>query len=407
MRGVPIKRAGVRITHDVALTYGPVWAAVRLISETLAGLPWAVRRRVDDEDTEAVRDHPVRFLLNVESNPESAAFNFRRTLMAHVLTWGNGYAEIERAASGAPLALWPVPPDRVKPERAPEDGRLRYRVFGATGDAKIIEARNMLHVPGFGFDGIVGYSVVSHMATTIGLGLASQQYGASFFANNGSVGAVFEHPQGLSDDAMKHLEDSFAAKFSGPQNAFKMFILDEGMKLTWPNLPNKDSQFLETRQFEVTEIARWFGVPPHLIGDLSRSTFSNIEHQEIEFVQHVLTRWATQLQQEFDRKLLMPRERARVFTRINLNGLLRGDVKTRVLLYTKLLDRAVLSVNEVRRLEDMNGIGPDGDQRSIALNMQALEQLGEDEDDEERAATALDLTGRLRAGVRTNGDARP
>ena len=378
---VPVKQAGVVVTCDTAMTYSAIWRSVNLIAQSIAALPWSVNSRNiktdGSKETKPLYSDPLYTLLDVAPNDEVDAFTFRETLIAYALTRGNGYAEIERNGAGVPVALWFIESERVRPDRD-DQGRLGYVVLNyASGEDVWIPAQDMFHLKGLGFDGMTGYSVIAMAARAIGLGIATEEFGSSFFENGAHIGGVLEHPGALGDDAYDHLKKSLSDKKLGA-DANSPLILEEGMKWTSIGVPPDDAQFLETRKFQVSEIARWFGVPLHKLNEMDSSTFSNIEHQAIEFVTDTLTAWVKRLETEANMKLVPKSKRGKVFTKININGLLRGDMKTRAAFYKSMMNLGVFSINEVRDLEDKNGIGTDGDKRLVQLNQTTLEKIGED-----------------------------
>lgn len=320
--------SGIPVSEQTALTYSAVFGCVRIISETLACLAWHVYERVGDT-RERRANHPAERLLHRRPNPEMSAFDFRQTLQAHVLTWGNGYAEIERNYLGQPIALWPITPDRVTPRR--DDRRqIVYEVSPGPdqpGPPRTIPADQMFHVHGLGFDGLCGYSPIRLAAQSIGLGLAAERFGATFFGNGARPGAVLEHPEGLTDQGRKHLKESIDEFRRAGAN--RTMILEHGT--TWKTIAVEPeaAQFLESRKFQVQEICRWFRVPPHKLADLERATFSNIEHQSIEFVTDAIMPWVCQWEQEADAKLFLPEEADTYFAKIRLHSLLRGDSQQR------------------------------------------------------------------------------
>lgn len=362
------------VDHDTALTLSALFAAVRLISEDIAKLPWQAYRRTAENQRERVRNSRVEYLLDQRPNNEMTAFSFRETLVAWALTWGNGYAEIQRDAGNRPVALWPIGPDRVECKR--DDNGIYYEVSNGSGPKSIIGPENIYHLHGLGYDGLTGYSVISYAARSVGLGMAADQFGASFFGNNAVLGGYLEHPGKLGETAYDRLKD-WVNQRKGPNEAFKPAILEEGMKWTQAGIPPEDAQFIEARKLTVNDMARWFRVPPHKIGDLERATFSNIEEQSISYVNDTLVSWVTRLEQEAQFKLIGPRSSAD-YTKINLKGLLRGSSKDRAEFYREMRNMGVYSVNEIRALEDENSIGPDGDKRVMQMNMTTLEKIGED-----------------------------
>ena len=367
------RQAGVTVNNDTALTNAAVWACVRVISETVASLPWHVYRKTED-GREPAQSHPVHWLLNNQPNPEQTAFAFRETLMAHALTWGNGFAEIERDMSGRVSGLLPITPDRVTPRRTPA-GELVYEVRGDDVGLRFVPAAQMLHLHGLGWDGLVGYSPVTMAARSIGLAIAQDTFSQSFYGNGTTFGGLVEVPANMSSEQIRMTENYLNEQHKGPDKAFKVRVVANGMKYTNIGMPLTDAQFIESRKFSVTEVARWYRVPPHKIADLERSTNNNIEHQSIEFVTDTIIPWVRRLEQEADIKLFGARAVGNVYTKFAVNALMRGDSKARAEFYRTMTQIGVLSVNEVRDLEELNGIGEAGDEHLVQLNQTTLERL--------------------------------
>lgn len=368
------RQAGEIVNSDTAMQVAAVWACVRVISETIAALPWHVLEKVPDRNgrmRRERRDGDVAWLLGVQANPEMSALALREAIIAHALTWGNGYAEIERTLDGRPKWMWLITPDRVTSERLPGGG-LQYRVSNGSGSDTILAAADVFHLHGPGFDGISGYSPIAMARRSLGLSMALENFGAKFFQNGAHPGLVLEHPGKLSPEAHKNLSDSIAKQIGG-DNALRPFVTEEGIKVHPMTIPPEEAQFLESRKFQISEICRWFRVPPHMIADLERSTFSNIEHQAIEFVTHTLMPWAKRLETEADIKLFGQVNRGRVYTRVELNGLLRGDMKSRFEAYAIARH---LSLNDVRELEDLNPV-EGGDDYLAQINLAPVDLLRE------------------------------
>ncbi len=371
-------RAGELVDHDRAMALTAVWDCVRIISESLAALPWQVFSRRADGGRDRQADQVVEELLNFEANSETSAMDFRATLIAHVLLWGNGYAEIDKTRTGRILALWPLAPDRVEPGRL-DDGQLAYKVQQATGDIVVIPADRMLHFRGLGFDGIKGYDVITVVGQAMGLGLGMDGYAADFFGNGAHPGGIIEHPGDPTDETIKRLQDALDKKV-GLGNWLRPLLLPDGMKWQTVGLSPEAAQMIESRRFGVAEVARIFRMPLHKLAELDRSTKANIEAQGIEFVTDTLLPWATRLEGEVNRKLLRgTKQGRRLFSKHKFAGLLRGDVKARGEFFSAMLDRGVWSVNEVRALEDQNPI-KGGDVHLVPLNMQNIENAGQGED---------------------------
>ena len=367
--------AGVTVNESTALQYSAVYAAVRLLSESVASLPLHTYERLD-EGKQRANAHPVATMLSTSVNPQLSSYAFRETLMGHVLTYGNGYAEIVRDAGGNPVQLLPITPDRVRVVQS-SDGVITYHI-----DEQITLAQDdMFHIAGLGFDGLVGYSPVQLAKQAIGLGIGSERFGGSFFGNSARPAGVLTHPNRLSKEAKENLRDSWQSTYAGADNAGRTAILEEGVQFTSIGLTNEDAQYLQTRQFQVVEIARWYGVPCHMIQSLDAATFSNIEHQGIEYVTYSLRPWLVRWEQEIQRKLFTT---GAFFSEFLVDGLLRGDTKTRYDGYKVARETGWLSVNEIRSLENLNPVDG-GDQYIQPLNMATVGEEPEQETDEDRS----------------------
>lgn len=371
------RQAGVRVNEDTALTLGAVWACVKVITEDIAGLPWRVREARENGGSDERPLDPADWLLNTEANTETPAFQFRECMVAWALTWGNGYAEIERDMAGRPVWLWQITPERVEPFRA-DDGRIWYEVTNPRSAPTFLPAADMYHLRGLGFDGLKGYSVIQMAARSIGAGIALDQSTTDLFANDSTPGGILTHPHRLSDPARKNLKESWERRHQGPSNRRRVAILEEGMDWKQTGLPPEDTKLIEQRQFTPADICRWFRVSPVKIQDLLRATFSNIEELAIWHVTDTLLPWVRRLETEANIKLFGRTNRGKKFTKINLNALLRGKTAERWASYKDGLDRGVYSINDVLLLEDMNPIGADGDKRFVQVNMQLLEKAGEE-----------------------------
>lgn len=368
-----MRQAGELVTEDTALTYDAVWACISVISRTMAALPWPVYERSPQGRKEVFGT--VSWLLNNQPNPEMSAFSFREALFGHALLWGNGFAEITKDMAGRPAALWLLPPDRVTVQRDRDTGALEYIVRGDDGYATSLPPERVLHLHGLGFDGLVGYSVIRMAAKSMGIGMAQDTFAQAFFQNGTVMGAILEVGSAMSPVQIQQTEDAMNTRHRGPGAAFKVKVAPMGTKVHNPTMPLADAQFLESRKFSAVQVCRWYGVPPHKIADLERSTNNNIEHQGIEFVTEVIVPWARRLEQEADLKLFGARAQGRVYTKFNVNALMRGDSKSRADFYRLMTQMGAMTINEVRGFEDMNGIGSDGDQLLVQLNQTTLEYL--------------------------------
>lgn len=372
---VPTRSGGVYVDHDTALNFSAVWACQRYLAGSVAQLPWRVHKRLAGGGSDVTATHPADFLLHTRPNPEMSAFNFKRLMIHWAASWGNGFAEIEKDAAGRPTALWPIHPDRVVAKRR-ESGGLYYEVSNYRAPKVEIEPDAMFHLAGMGADGISGYSVISLASTAIGAGIAGDKFAADFFANGAVLSGGLKTEQKLKDEAYQRLKSDFDKKYTGAGNNWRPLILEQGLEWQTFGMPLKDAEFLAGQKFRVTDICRWFGVPPHKIADLDRATYSNIEHQAIEVVTDTLLPWILPLEQEADAKLISPRNRAIYFTKMKVAGLLRGDSQARKDFYKDMRNMGAMNANEIRALEDLNPI-PDGDKYVMQGQYTTLDKIGE------------------------------
>ena len=352
--------AGKAVTERSAMQMTAVYSCVRILAEAVAGLPLHLFRYKDDFSKEKAMDHPLYLLLHDEPNPEMSSFVFRETLMTHLLLWGNAYAQIIRNGKGEVLALYPLMPNRMTVDRD-SAGQIYYSYQMANSDAPtmksgtvILKPSDVLHVPGLGFDGLVGYSPIAMAKNAIGLAIATEEYGAKFFSNGATPGGILEYPGTVKNPDL--IRDSWNKGFSGSQNAGKVAILEEGMKYTSISIAPEQAQFLETRKFQINEIARIFRIPPHMIGDLEKSSFSNIEQQSLEFVKYTLEPWVVRWEQSLSRALFTSEEKKQYFFKFNVEGLLRGDYQSRMNGYAIARQNGWMSANDIRELENLDRI---------------------------------------------------
>jgi HK97 family phage portal protein len=343
---------GKVVTEGNALTFSGVLACVNVISDTVASIPLFLYEKNQDTRTKA-RDHPLYGLLHDQPNPEMTSASFRAMMQVHLLLWGNAYAEIQWGNDGYPKALWPLNPSTTVMEREQGTKKIRYRVSIPNGKQVLLPAENVLHLVGLTLDGIQGISPIGLAREAIGLGLSAEEFGSRFFGNNATPGGVLEHPKALGKDAQGNLRESWNEMHKGLENSHRIAILEEGMQYKQIGIPQKDAQFLETRKFQLEEIARIYRVPQHLIGILDKATFSNIEHQDISFVKHTIRPWLVRWEQSMVRSLLTSIERKRYSIEFNVDGLLRGDINTRYKGYHFAINDGWMSGNDVRKLENM------------------------------------------------------
>lgn len=369
--------AGVNVTNSTALQCIAYFDGVRLISETCGQLPLIEYRRLSRGKSRAT-DRAVYRLLHDEPNPEMDAMSFKTTLTSHCVTWGNAFAEIQWDEMGIPQALWPLRPDKMKVGRDNQTKELIYAYTLPNGETVKLPAYRVFHIPGFSFDGIIGYDPIYLAREGLAMALALEKFGARFFGNGANPGCVLEHPNKLSKESQENLKKSWNVMHQGLDNQHRLAILEEGMTYKQVSIPNNNAQFLESKVFQIQEIARILHIPPHMLGELSRGTFSNIEHQGIEFVQYTMTPWFRRWENTCTRKLLLPSEKSTYFVEFLVDGLLRGDSAARAAFYKELFYLGALSPNDIREKENMNPITDSGgDKYYIQANMLPMDMAGQ------------------------------
>ena len=353
------KSAGIEVNEWKALQLSTVFACVRLISNTIGMLPLTLHQEINQDKSRIASEKQLNTVLYRMANKYVTAFMFKQVLQAHVLLWGNGYAEITRNNKGEAIELWLLCPWNMKVSAVNGERVYTYKLPDNGGE-KVLRGENVFHLPGLSFDGLVGTSVIGVMREEVGLGIALQQFGSKYFENGTNLGGVVEHPNILGDKARVHLKKDLEDSFSGIDNALKMIILEEGMKYQKIGIPAEDAQFIESRKFQIEEVCRYFGVQLHMIQNLDKASFNNIEQQGIEFKTYCIGPWATTWEQEIYRSLLSDKEKKQnYYAKFNVNALMRGDYKTRMEGYRTGIQMGLYSLNEVRKLEDMNPIEDD------------------------------------------------
>ena len=367
--------SGVRVSEKSSIGLTAVWASVRLLSETIASLPINVYKMDKDGSKYIDSPNPLNKLISISPSPNYTRYNFIETMMSHLLLWGNAYACIKRNGGARPVELQILNPENVEPFQSDEDGLIYYKVK----DLGILSDREMLHIVGFSYDGIMGKSPIQSCQEALGIASASQRFGANFFGRGANLSGILEHPSRLSDDAANRLRESWNQRFSGIQNSHQTAILEEGVKFKPIGMPLADAQFIETRRFSVEEVARIFRVPNHLINDLTKATYSNIEQQSLEFTKYSLTPYLVNWEQELNRKLLADREQVTHFFKFQTKELIRGDADSRADYYRRLFELGALSPNEIRQMEGLNKIDK-GDEYFVPLNLGQLGSVKTEED---------------------------
>lgn len=359
--------AGVDVDEDSALSLSAVFAGVNILSNVIAALPLSVFKK-DGDRREVATNNPAQYILHTRFNPEMSSFVGRRTMEFHRNLWGNAYAQIEWDHASRPKGIWPIEPWRIQVKRD-KGGRIYYVRDGV----EAIRSEDMIHETLISADGVRGQSFIDYAVCSLGLSIAAQTFSEKFFGNGARPGGLLVNEGNPTKEQRAELRESWERTHAGPENAQKTGVIWGGWKYDASSgaMTPEDSQLIETRRFGVEEVARWLNLPPHILRDLSRSTNNNIEHQGIEFVQLTLGPILTQKEQEYDHKLLSP---PKIYSRHNVNGLLRGDSAARADFYTKMLSNGSYTINRVLDLEDENPIGADGDVHFVPVNMQPIER---------------------------------
>lgn len=393
--------AGVSMSEDQAMRLATVQACVRVLSEDVAALPLHIYRRTEDGGKERATEHPLYHLLHDAPNPEMTAMDFREALMVNALLSGNAYSFIEYDRAGRIKALWPLISTDVQKVRT-SDGLIEYHVEGRT-----LLPTEVMHVKGLSYDGLLGLSPIAYARAAMGLAGAAEKFGSMFFGNGTNLGGFITAPGPLSEATFNRLKTQFRENFTGLKNAHGIPVLEEGMNFTKLGVDPEDAQFLETRKFQRSEIAAIYRVPPHMIGDLEHATFSNIEHQSIEYLQRTLTPWLVRIEQAMRTSLLLPEERNEYLIEHDTANFLRGDTLSRMQAYQAAVQAGIMTRNECRIRDNLTPL-PGGDELLQPLNMQpAGAQSDPDKRDlfpswdfrfgSERRASETDKTAALQA----------
>lgn len=362
--------AGKKVTEESAMAYTAVYAAQKVIAETIASLPLPVYQRLEGGGKERAPNHYLYHILHDQANSEMTAFTFKELIQHHILSWGNGWAEIEYDRAGRVRGLWPLNPSHTWMERNQKNKKLEVYTILPDGQAVKLPRERVFHIPGLG-DGLVGKSPIRMHQETIGLGKAVEEFGARFFGDGANPGGIVEYPGRMSDEAYERFRKDIREKHSGLGKSHRLMVLEEGLKYHQTGIPPEEAQFLETRKFQLGEIARIYRVPPHMIGDLDRSTNNNIEQQSIEFVVHTIRPWLVRWEQAIKMQLIPLHQKKKYFAEFLVDGLLRGDIKSRYDAYAVGRQNGWLSSNDVRAMENQNPI-PNGDVYEVNGNMKPL-----------------------------------
>ena len=355
--------SGENVDEKSAMQIATVYACVRLLADSVAQLPLHLYKWESDDRSVKAREHPLYKILYRQANPEMTSFSFMEMLMVQLLLWGNAYAQIVRDGKNSVLGLYPLLPENVEIDRD-EHGKLYYIYHAYTNDVPgetnkdiYFRREEILHIPGLGFNGLVGFSPIAMMKNPLGSTISVEKYGSSFFRNNGQPIGVLQHPTSLKDP--ERLRQDWKRIYGGSENAHSIAILEEGMTYKPISLPPEDSQFLSTREFDVETICSIFRVPPHMVQFLKRSTFNNIEHQSIDFVVHTLDPWLICIEQAIIKDVLLEDEQDIYYPKFNVEGLLRGAVEDRMRAYSIAISSGIITPNEARQKENLAPFPPE------------------------------------------------
>ena len=375
--------AGTSIgSPTTAMKLSAVFACVRILAETMGELPFILYEQ-NGESRDRATNHYLYSLLHDNPNPLMTAFEFREAVQGHLALWGNAYIQMDYDARGRVQELWPLLPNMMLEVKRDGD-RILYHYQQPNGKMIWMSSDTIWHLRGLGLDGLLGYSVVGFARRNFDSALMADEFAYRFYKNDARPGIVLEHPGELSEEAHNNLRDSWDEVHRGVEKSHKPAILEEGMKLTEVGMPLNDAQFIETRNFQISDIARWFRMQPHKIGHMENATFSNIEHQSIEHVTDTIQPWASRWEQSANKILILPGDRARYYAEFLLDALLRGDTEARYGAYARGRQWGWLSPNDVRKRENMNPI-PGGDTYHIPLNMVPMDQAGQEPEPEGNA----------------------
>lgn len=385
--------AGVSVTEEKALAIAAVWRAIRLCTQDIASMPLLLYTRLPRGKDRAT-GNPLYRLLHDRPNGEMSSFMYWETVQAHIEMWGNHYSEIEFRNNGTVAGLWPLMPDRTWPER--QNGEKIFKTRLPNGRMVELPANRVLHIPGFGYDGMVGKGPIAVARESLGYTMAVRQYGAAYYGNGARVSGVLSHPEVLGPEARKNIRDDWERLHQGLNNAHRIAILEEGVTFTETSFSPEDSQFLDTQRFGVQEVARWFGVPLHMLMDNSMSPASNVEQASLDWVMHGIRPRAIRIEKAVNWDIV---PQGQLFAEFLLTALLRGDNASRSQFYRELWNIGAMSQNDIREAENMNTV-EGGDTLFVPLNMIPLDQALNPPEPAEPGAPAAPTasqTGRMRA----------
>ncbi len=366
--------SGVEVTCDRAMQLATVFSCVRVLAESIATLPLLTYRRRPDGGKDRASDHYLYSLLKDQPNQWQTSFEWREMMMGHLCLRGNAYSHIVGNSAGVIERIVPLSPDRMKVEMI-EGGSLRYTYTNDRGTPEPYSQGEILHLRFMSLNGLTGLSPIAYARNTIGLAIAMEEHGGTIFKNGAKPGLCFKSIPGTKPEAVTKFSEDFRRMTTG-ENRHRTFVLPTGLEPVELGLTNDDAEYLDNRKYQRDDICGIFRVPPHMVGNLERATFSNIEQQSIDFVNNGLMPWCRRFEQAIQRDLVT--ESDVYFVEFLLLALLRGDAASRGAFYSTMFNMGVLSTNDIRELENMNPVGPDGDKRFVQLNMTTLDKAGEE-----------------------------
>jgi len=380
--------SGEVVSKEQALRIAAVWSCVRVLSETIASLPISLYERDEENRKQVKSDNPLNNLVGEQPSPLFNSFMFFERILVDLSLDGNFYAFIERNNGGFPVGLHPIKCNDVDVFISPKGRGVYYEIKQSDSDNTYpktgrVNGIDMIHIKGLSLDGIQGKSPIECAAETLGISLALDKHAGAFFKNGANVGGILKHPGTLKPETAKRLRESWSSNYAGSNNTGKTAILEEGMEFQARTIPNNQAQFIESREYQISDICRIFRVPNHLVNDLSSATYSNIEAQQIDFVVHTITPWIKRIESELNGKLIPFKQRGKEYFKFNLNAILRGDSKARADYYRTLVNIGVMSPDEVRKLEDLNSVGGASEDYYMQSNMLPINRLGESTSREE------------------------
>lgn len=365
--------SGATVTEERAVELTAVWSAITQIAASIASLPLHLYKRLAKGKSKA-NNHPLYNTMHMKPNPEQTSMIFRECQAGQLLVWGNSYAEIERDGAGQVMALWPLLSKHVEIHRMPEG--LIYKYQPPELKPEFLRRDQVLHIVGFSAQGLMGYNPIMKQKEAIGLGMALNEYAGRFFSNGARPSAVLEHPMQLSQEAQDRLRTNWNKIHQGLSRSHRVAILEEGMKLHEFGFSAAEAQSLESRKFTISDIARIWNMPPHMLKDLDRATFSNIAHQGEDFVRYCLNPWLVRTEQCYTTQLLSEKDQKKYFFEHTVEGLLRGTIQDRYSVYATGRQWGILSINDCREKENMNPVDG-GDVYMVPLNMIPADQVGQ------------------------------